>query len=233
MPGRDEELQRIRDAYAGYRDRRLHLWSTDNPGFARIVQDRDRTLAGLIAASTADRTDARVLDVGCGPGRLAAVLRVTGIGVSFTGLDLLPEMLEEARRVEPSATWIQGSADRLPFVEGSFDIVVASTLFSSLPRGSLASVVAAEIGRVLTEDGSVVWYDLRYPSPANRLVRPFGRRQLGRLFRGWRAELRSITLLPPVARRLGPATDVAYPLLERFPPLRSHLIGRLTRPGRI
>ncbi|MGI8828262.1 MAG: class I SAM-dependent methyltransferase [Candidatus Limnocylindria bacterium] len=233
MPGRDEELQHIRDTYAGYRERRSHLWSTDNPGFARIVEDRDRALAGLIADSTMGRTDPRVLDVGCGPGRLASVLRGAGMRVSFTGLDLLPEMLDAALMADPSASWVQGSADRLPFADGSFDVVVASTLFSSLPQGTLEVAVAAEIGRVLAEDGLVVWYDLRYPSPGNRSVRPITRGRLSRLFPGWRAELRTITLLPPLARRLGWATTVAYPLLERIPVLRSHLVGRLRRLDRI
>lgn len=229
MADRDKELQRIRDTYAGYRDERSRLWSTDNPGFARIVEDRDRFLAAVIAASTAGRADPRLLDVGCGPGRLATVTRDAGTRVSFTGLDLLPEMLEAARQAAPFASWVQGSADRLPFPNGSFDIVVASTLFSSLPSKSLEAATAAEIRRVLAPDGCLVWYDLRYASPANRSVHPVSRRRLRQLFPGWRAELRTITLLPPLARSLGPATGVVYPLLERLPLLRSHLVGRLRR----
>jgi len=39
-----------------------------------------------------------------------------------------------------------------------------------------------------------------------------------------------VTLLPPLARRLGPATPLAYPVLAALPPLRSHLIGLLRKP---
>jgi len=38
------------------------------------------------------------------------------------------------------------------------------------------------------------------------------------------------TLIPPIARRLGPTTPVLYPILESIPFLRSHLIGRLRCP---
>jgi len=57
------------------------------------------------------------------------------------------------------------------------------------------------------------------------------RKHLAELFPGWAAELRSITVAPPVARRLGRLTPVAYPLLHAIPPVRSHLIGRLRCPA--
>ena len=47
---------------------------------------------------------------------------------------------------------------------------------------------------------------------------------------GWEIELRSSTVIPPIARRLGRTTPVMYPVLHAIPPLRSHLIGRLRCP---
>jgi hypothetical protein len=43
--------------------------------------------------------------------------------------------------------------------------------------------------------------------------------------------MRSITVVPPIARRLGPLTPVAYPILHAVPPLRSHFVGRLRCPS--
>jgi hypothetical protein len=40
-----------------------------------------------------------------------------------------------------------------------------------------------------------------------------------------------MTVLPPIARRLGVTTPLLYPMLEAIPVLRSHLVGRLQRPA--
>lgn len=230
MPDRDEQLQRIRDTYASYRRGRERLWSEENVGFRRIADDRDRALAQLIIKSVGGHDRGRVLDVGCGPGRLAVELQRAGLDVDFTGVDLLPEMLDQAHEAASWATWIEGSADALPFGEGAFDVVVASGLFSSLPTAELRASVAAEIGRVMADGGWLVWYDVRFPSPGNRAVHPIGRRRLTDLFHGWSIETRTMTLLPPLARRLGGTTRFMYGALERLPFLRSHLVGRLRRP---
>ena len=50
-------------------------------------------------------------------------------------------------------------------------------------------------------------------------------------FPDWALDVRSTTLAPPIARRLGALTPVVYPMLVALPPLRSHLIGRLRCPS--
>jgi len=50
-------------------------------------------------------------------------------------------------------------------------------------------------------------------------------------FAGYEVQLRSLTLLPPLARRLGPWTEALYPLLGLCPWLRTHLVGLLIKPG--
>jgi ubiquinone/menaquinone biosynthesis C-methylase UbiE len=126
--------------------------------------------------------------------------------------------------------FFEASADRLPFGDAAFDVVVASTLFSSLPSSELESAVATEVGRVLAPGGWLVWYDLRYGNPSNQSVHGVDAKALRALFPRWSSELRSLTLLPPIARRLGLTTAVLYGPLEWLPVLRSHLIGRLRRP---
>jgi SAM-dependent methyltransferase len=94
----------------------------------------------------------------------------------------------------------------------------------------MEAAAAREIGRVLRPGGWLIWFDLRYDNPSNPAVHGIDRRRLGRLFPRWAEEIRSCTVLPPLARRLGPTTPVLYPLLEAVPLLRSHLIGRLRCP---
>jgi len=78
--------------------------------------------------------------------------------------------------------------------------------------------------------GGLLWYDVRYDSLSNRNVRAVTAARVRELFPPLRGELATVTLLPPLARRLGPLTAGAYPLLARVAPLRSHLIGLLRKP---
>lgn len=226
-----DSLDAIRAAYAGYAaDDRYRLWSVGNAGFARISADRERRLTHLLDRSADSRLPARVLDLGCGTGRTAAVVQRHMPNVRYVGIDLIPEFIEEARRSSPGVQFEVGSAHQLPFDDGSFDIVLALTMFSSVSSGDLEKAAATEIRRVLRPGGWLIWYDLRYGNPRNPAVHGLGPSRIHRLFPDWRVELISTTVLPPLARRLGVATPALYPVLESIPILRSHLIGRLQRP---
>ena len=228
-PDREEDLARIRSTYQAYqalgRDR---LWDPRNPGYRRLAAERTDALVTLILESLG--AAGSVLDLGCGTGDLFEDARAAGVAAQWTGVDLLPEPLEVARGRYPSARWIEASADRIPLRDASVEVVVASTLFSSLPSPEFQERVAAEVGRVLRPAGWLIWYDIRYPSPSNRSVHAVTPSQLTRLFDGWSSDLSTITLLPPIARRLGRATSVLYGMLAAPSPMRSHLVGRLQKP---
>jgi ubiquinone/menaquinone biosynthesis C-methylase UbiE len=77
------------------------------------------------------RTGERVVDIACGTGIVAriAAARIGPTG-AMAGVDLNPGMLSVARSVaatnsQPGAPiqWHEASADKLPFPDGSFDIV--------------------------------------------------------------------------------------------------------------
>lgn len=65
----------------------------------------DRELLGAFAAATRDLGP--VLDLGCGPGHVAAWLH--GRGVAVTGIDLSPAMVAEARALHPDIVFRPGS----------------------------------------------------------------------------------------------------------------------------
>ena len=98
------------------------------------------------------RAGERVLDAGCGTGYLAAGLRRARPDVLVVGSDLSAGMLGNARA---AGAWplVQGDAGRLPFGDGSFDVVVARGVLHHLPdvAGALA-----EWRRVLAPGGAVV-----------------------------------------------------------------------------
>jgi len=63
----------------------------------------------------------RVLDVGTGSGLFAESFSERGLEVS--GVDANPEMLVAARRFVPAGNFREGTAESLPYPDGSFDLV--------------------------------------------------------------------------------------------------------------
>ena len=122
-----------------------------------------RSIAADIAATAAP--DARVLEVGCGPGHLSGLLAADH-GLDVTGLDLDPAMIERActnvlRRSSShpgrSASFLIGDVAALPFEPGSYDLVV-STL--SLHHWADPEAGIAEIARALRPGGCALIWDL-------------------------------------------------------------------------
>jgi ubiquinone/menaquinone biosynthesis C-methylase UbiE len=109
--------------------------------------------------------DVRVLEVGCGPGRLSIRL-ARRHGLEVTGLDLDPAMIERARANagrlgtggESGPSFVVGDVASLPFPDGSFDLVV-STL--SMHHWAEQAAGLAEIGRVLRPGGRALVWDFR------------------------------------------------------------------------
>ncbi|WP_435317239.1 class I SAM-dependent methyltransferase [Haloarchaeobius sp. TZWSO28] len=88
-------------------------------------------------------TRERVLDVGCGTGKLTAVLAEESDG-EVVGLDADPGLLAHAREVGPV---VAGDATRLPFPDDSFDLVVCQALLINLPDPAAAVREFARVSR--------------------------------------------------------------------------------------
>jgi SAM-dependent methyltransferase len=91
----------------------------------------------------------QVLDLATGPGYAAAA--ACGRGATVVGVDVAAEMVALARRLHPRLEFVQASAERLPFADGSFDAVVGNLLILHVGR---PEQVAAEIARVLAPGGT-------------------------------------------------------------------------------
>ena len=102
----------------------------------------------LDAAEVGAKT--RVLDLATGPGYAAAASAARG--ATAVGIDVAGEMIALARRLHPRLEFVQASAERLPFADGSFDAVVGNFLILHLGRPEHA---AAEMARVLAPGGKV------------------------------------------------------------------------------
>ena len=227
---READLESIRDAYESYdRTARARLWDERAPGYARMAADLQVALIGSVTASLPSHRP-RIIDVGCGDGAFVKEASRAGIEADWTGIDLRPGAIVAAQRRYPEGTFLVASADAIPLETHGFDAAVSRVLFSSLPSAALEAAVAAEIGRLLRPGGWLAWLDIRWSNPSNPHVHGLSEGRIAALFPGWKRELRSAGLLPPVARRLGKTTRFAYPALAAIPLMRSHLVGRLQHP---
>lgn len=98
-----------------------------------------------------------VLDVGTGTGVVAVTAARTGARV--TAVDLTPELLVVARENGhiagyPEIAWTEGDAEKLPFADASFDVVLSQFGHMFAPR---PDVTIAEMRRVLKPGGRIAF----------------------------------------------------------------------------
>jgi SAM-dependent methyltransferase len=132
-------MDRLLEATA--RAERDHFWFR---GFRRFV-------APLLERASGGRRDLRALDCGCGTGHNLALLRrfgaAVGIDLTFSGLRYA------AARGDRQVA--QASAARLPFADGTFDLVTSFDVIYSLPD-EVEQAAVAEMFRVLKPGGHLV-----------------------------------------------------------------------------
>ncbi|MDX6387252.1 MAG: demethylmenaquinone methyltransferase / 2-methoxy-6-polyprenyl,4-benzoquinol methylase [Gaiellaceae bacterium] len=113
----------------------------------------------LVSRIEAGATDT-VLDVATGTGAVAREL-IKQKGCTVVGLDQSPEMLAEARRRLPEdITLIDGTADRLPFADASFDALTFTYLLRYVPD---PAATLRELVRVVRPGGTIAGLEFAVP----------------------------------------------------------------------
>jgi demethylmenaquinone methyltransferase / 2-methoxy-6-polyprenyl-1,4-benzoquinol methylase len=118
----------------------------------------DRRWRGASAAALRVPPGRPVLDLGCGTGKLGALLAAR---YKVVGLDVSGGMLARARSSGSRLLLAQGSAFRLPFREGSFSGVASAFVLRNLND---LEVAFGELGRVVAPGGGLSLLDITEPS---------------------------------------------------------------------
>lgn len=134
---------------------------------------RERRLRELALELAAPPDGARVLDLGCGTGSFAILLRRQRSDLQVAGVDGDPEILELARRKAAAAgvevEFREGLAQELPFQDASFDLVTATLVLHHLAPAAKRAALR-EIRRVLRPGGRVLLADWCASSALRRLL---------------------------------------------------------------
>jgi ubiquinone/menaquinone biosynthesis C-methylase UbiE len=229
-----DEVRRLQDVYRQYAEDDLTetRWGLGNRGNRAIRAERDRVQRDLLSThGLLPLLEREILEVGCGTGHvLASLVELGAKRKRLHGVELLEPRVEQARRDHPWLDVVQANAEHMPYEDESFDVVLLYIVFSSILDPDMRANVARECVRVLRPRGHVLWYDFRYDNPSNPNVRGMRREELERLFPEFELSTRTLTLVPQVARRLGPLTGVLYPVLAAVPPLRTYYMALLRKP---
>jgi len=145
-----------------------HAWVAAQGLLDLMLKPFEDLLVDMICAGSGHR----VLDVGCGTGKLLKSAEARFPGAKLVGVDAAIEMVKYAQTSNPTGTiqFQRATAEELPFPNASFELVFSTMTFhhwSNQTKG------IAEVARVLTPGGRWLLADFvasGFLSPVRRLL---------------------------------------------------------------
>lgn len=104
---------------------------------------------------------AKVLDLCCGAGQ--ATQELVKHFQNVTGLDASPIAIQRAKRNVPQANYVEAFAEKMPFSDRSFDLVITNTAMHEMDSAQLQQIIE-ETDRILTPDGQFIIIDFHRPT---------------------------------------------------------------------
>lgn len=190
---------------------------------------RERAISRLLRSFDREMEGWKVLDIGCGAGKLMLLLNEMNIGRYglLTGYDVSKTALN------PSITKLGlpltvTTENSLPYYDASFDLIMQAVVFSSVPREETRKLLATELVRVLKPGGYILWYDVI--KTAGTLV-GFSRRDIDALFPEFRFQGFCCGLPFGLAGALCYKSQVLASLVEAIGLSNSHIAALLKKDG--
>jgi len=227
-----DEADAVRERYDRRKDSDWR-YSRLNPAALLPSQERERAIVELFARlGWHDLSTRRVLEVGCGTGgNLLELLRLGFSPRNLVGIELLSERFAQAMQTLPAGVVLmQGDASLVKLPDESEDIVMQSTVFSSLLDAPFQWRLAQTMWRWVRPGGGVLWYDFTVDNPHNPDVRGVTVARIRELFPAGQLRYRRVTLAPPIARRVCALAPGLYSWFNAVPWLRTHVLAWIEKP---
>ena len=224
-----KELDEIKNRYERRKSiEEDSLYHPLSPYAFMTIQELNKALlrwvhtCGIIPVS-----EKKVLEIGCGNG--INLLRLIGMG--FDPEKMVANELDQGRaksargRLPEAVSVVPGDALALDVPDNSFDIVMQSTVFTSILDAKFQEALADKMWRMVAPGGGVLWYDFKYNNPKNNDVKGVSVKRIRHLFPEAKIKTWPITLAPPIGRRVVGKFIFPYHLLNVFPFLRTHILA--------
>ena len=233
MSHEHDEAEAVRSRYAR-RPAADARYALSNPAALAAAQERQRAMVALLRAEGhADFATRTLLEVGSGSG--GNLLELLWLGFApehLCGVELLPERHVAAQARLPAAVrLVLGDATEPHAAPGSVDIVLASTVFSSLLDDAFQQRLAEAMWAAVKPGGGVLWYDFTVNNPRNADVRGVPLDRVRELFPQGIARARRVTLAPPLARGLVRVHPSLYAVANAVRLLRTHVLAWIGKPA--
>lgn len=155
-------------------------WETNDYYLQAREGSLDVSHSGIKLLRSLIDSNKKILDLGCGEGTRLSLLSKSG-----TGVDISSKAINLAKKKYPKLNFILGNLEKLPFKDGSFDLVYSAYVFEHLmnPEKVIDGVV-----RVLRRSGNIVIICPNYGAP-NRASPPFKGSRIKKLIFGFLNDL--------------------------------------------
>ena len=117
-----EDKQRLLDYY----ENSLKEYG-DNPKSVHWMDQKNQEIRFEILNKIADLNNKKILDVGCGLGDLYQFFISKNIGITYTGIDIVPEFIEKAQKSFPDIKFILKDVIE---INEKYDYILASGVLS-------------------------------------------------------------------------------------------------------
>ena len=223
----NDEIYNLRSRYERRKSIVKDRYSPINPFVVMSRQEKERAIIKLFdKVNIQNFSDIKVLEIGCGHGdNLLDLIRIGFQPNNLVGNELLDERAYVARQHLPESTAIlSGDAKSISLPYSYFDIVMQSTVFTSILDHDYQAELAKKMWNMTKPGGGILWYDFTYNNPLNPDVRAVSLSRVQELFPKGKIFSRRVTLAPPIGRVVSAIYPKLYDLINMFPFLRSHIL---------
>lgn len=218
-----EELDKLKQVYNERKSLKID-YSFVLPQNYYLVSSREKIfISSLLKYFGTDYSDLKVLDLGFGSGNDIFNLIKAGFKVeNISGVEVIEERFQYVKSIIPNADLKLNNGFNIPFEDNKFDLIIQSTVFSSILNPESRAKLANEMIRVLKPKGKVFFYDIRFNNPWNKNVVKMDKDEINRIFKNEVKRFNAVTLNPILVRKIASGSIILCELLEKVPFFCSH-----------